>query len=348
MKKAENIIVGISIGDLNGIGGEIVLKTFEDSRMLEFCTPVIFASAKVMNFFKTHFNSEINFNNINNVNQIVSGKVNVFNAWNEPVTIEFGKEDLKIGEYAIKSLEAATKALKNNDIDVLVTAPINKYNIQSKDFKFPGHTDYLAQQLEGESLMFMVTDTLRVGLLTDHVPVKDIVQHLSEALIVNKINAVYNSLLKDFNVVRPKIAVLGINPHTGDNGVIGNEDDTILRPTLQKIKEEGKLVYGPYAADSFFGSNNYKNFDAIVATYHDQGLIPFKTLSFGQGVNFTAGLSKVRTSPDHGTAYEIAGKGVADENSFKEAVFTAIHIFKNRFDYEELTSNPLKKSNQKI
>lgn len=348
MKKAENIIVGISIGDLNGIGGEIVLKTFEDSRMLEFCTPVIFASAKVMNFFKTHFNSEINFNNINNVNQIVSGKVNVFNAWNEPVTIEFGKEDLKIGEYAIKSLEAATKALKNNDIDVLVTAPINKYNIQSKDFKFPGHTDYLAQQLEGESLMFMVTDTLRVGLLTDHVPVKDIVQHLSEALIVNKINAVYNSLLKDFNIVRPKIAVLGINPHTGDNGVIGNEDDTILRPTLQKIKEEGKLVYGPYAADSFFGSNNYKNFDAIVATYHDQGLIPFKTLSFGQGVNFTAGLSKVRTSPDHGTAYEIAGKGVADENSFKEAVFTAIHIFKNRFDYEELTSNPLKKSNQKI
>ena len=348
MKKAENIIVGISIGDLNGIGGEIVLKTFEDSRMLEFCTPVIFASVKVMNFFKTHFNSEINFNNINNVNQIVSGKVNVFNAWNEPVTIEFGKEDLKIGEYAIKSLEAATKALKNNDIDVLVTAPINKYNIQSKDFKFPGHTDYLAQQLEGESLMFMVTDTLRVGLLTDHVPVKDIVQHLSEALIVNKINAVYNSLLKDFNIVRPKIAVLGINPHTGDNGVIGNEDDTILRPTLQKIKEEGKLVYGPYAADSFFGSNNYKNFDAIVATYHDQGLIPFKTLSFGQGVNFTAGLSKVRTSPDHGTAYEIAGKGVADENSFKEAVFTAIHIFKNRFDYEELTSNPLKKSNQKI
>lgn len=348
MKKAENIIVGISIGDLNGIGGEIVLKTFEDSRMLEFCTPVIFASAKVMNFFKTHFNSEINFNNINNVNQIVSGKVNVFNAWNEPVTIEFGKEDLKIGEYAIKSLEAATKALKNNDIDVLVTAPINKYNIQSKDFKFPGHTDYLAQQLEGESLMFMVTDTLRVGLLTDHVPVKDIVQHLSEALIVNKINAVYNSLLKDFNIVRPKIAVLGINPHSGDNGVIGNEDDTILRPTLQKIKEKGKLVYGPYAADSFFGSNNYKNFDAIVATYHDQGLIPFKTLSFGQGVNFTAGLSKVRTSPDHGTAYEIAGKGVADENSFKEAVFTAIHIFKNRFDYEELTSNPLKKSNQKI
>ena len=348
MKKTENIIVGISIGDLNGIGGEIVLKTFEDSRMLELCTPVVFTSSKTMNFLKTHFNSEINFNNINNLNQIVAGKFNVFNCWNEPVTIEFGKEDFKIGEYAVKSLEAATIALKNNDIDVLVTAPINKHNIQSKDFKFPGHTDYLAEKLEGESLMFMVTDTLRVGLLTDHVPVKDIVEHLTETLIIKKTHAVYNSLLKDFSIVRPKIAVLGINPHTGDNGVIGNEDDTILRPALQKLKDEGKLVYGPYAADSFFGSNNYKNFDAIVATYHDQGLIPFKTLSFGQGVNFTAGLNKVRTSPDHGTAYEIAGKGVADENSFKEAVFTAIQIFKNRFDYEEITSNPLKKTSQKI
>ena len=348
MKKAENIVVGISIGDLNGIGGEIILKTFEDTRMLEFCTPVIFASAKTMNFFKTHFNSEINFNNINNTNQIVSGKVNVFNCWNEPVAIEFGKEDLKIGEYAIKSLEVATKALKNNEVDVLVTAPINKHNIQSEAFKFPGHTDYLAQELEGESLMFMVTDTLRVGLLTDHVPVKNIVERLSEALVIKKINAVYKSLLQDFNKVRPKIAVLGINPHTGDNGVIGNEDDTILRPTLQKLKSEGKLVYGPYAADSFFGSNNYENFDAIVAAYHDQGLIPFKTLSFGQGVNFTAGLNKVRTSPDHGTAYEIAGKGIADENSFKEAVFAAIQIFKNRIDYEELTLNQLKKSNQKV
>ncbi|MDO5975540.1 4-hydroxythreonine-4-phosphate dehydrogenase PdxA [Flavivirga jejuensis] len=343
MMKAENIIVGISIGDLNGIGGEIVLKTFEDARILDFCTPVIFASAKTMNFFKTHFKSNINFHNINNINQLAIGKVNVFNCWNEPVKIDFGKENVKIGTYAIKSLEVATKALKNNDVHVLVTAPINKHNIQSEDFKFPGHTDYLAQQLEGESLMFMVTESLRVGLLTDHVPVKDIVEHISEDLIVKKINIVYESLKKDFKINKPKIAVLGINPHTGDNGVIGSEDDAILRPTLKKIKEAGKLVYGPYAADSFFGSSNYKNFDAIIATYHDQGLIPFKTLSFGQGVNFTAGLNKVRTSPDHGTAYEIAGKGEADSSSFKEAVFTAIQIFKNRFDYEVLTSNPLKK-----
>lgn len=346
MIQTENIIVGISIGDLNGIGSEIVLKTFEDARILDFCTPVIFASAKTMNFFKTHFKSGINFHNINNMGQLATGKVNVFNCWNDPVKIEFGKEDVKIGEYAIKSLEAATKALKNNDVHVLVTAPINKHNIQSEDFKFPGHTDYLAKELEGESLMFMVTESLRVGLLTDHVPVKDIVTHISEDLIVKKINTVYDSLKRDFKIGKPKIAVLGINPHTGDNGVIGHEDDDVLRPTLKKIKEAGKLVYGPYAADSFFGSGNYKNFDAIIATYHDQGLIPFKTLSFGQGVNFTAGLNKVRTSPDHGTAYEIAGKGAADPGSFKEAVFTAIQIYKNRFDYEELTSNPLKKANK--
>ncbi|WP_346881785.1 4-hydroxythreonine-4-phosphate dehydrogenase PdxA [uncultured Algibacter sp.] len=344
MKQAENIIVGISIGDLNGIGGEIVLKTFEDPRMLDFCTPVIFASTSTMAFYKSHFKSQINFHGIKNMNQLAIGKINVFNCWNETVKIEFGKEDVNIGTYAIKSLEAATKALKNDDIHVLVTAPINKHNIQSEAFKFPGHTDYLAQELDGESLMFMITDTLRVGLLTDHVPVKDVASHITPKLIEQKINTVYESLKKDFKIQKPKIAVLGINPHTGDNGVIGNEDDEILRPTLQKIKESGKLVFGPYAADSFFGSNNYKNFDAIIASYHDQGLIPFKTLSFGQGVNYTAGLSKVRTSPDHGTAYEIAGKGTADENSFKEALFSGIQIFKNRTAYLELKSNPLKKA----
>ncbi|OEK09676.1 4-hydroxythreonine-4-phosphate dehydrogenase PdxA [Flavivirga aquatica] len=344
MKYKENIIVGISIGDLNGIGGEIILKTFEDARVLDFCTPVIFASVKSMTFFKNQFKSQINFHSINSMSQLVLGKVNVFNCWTEPIKIEFGKENTKIGAYAIKSLQAATKALKNDEIHVLVTAPINKHNIQSEDFKFPGHTDYLAQELEGESLMFMVTETLRIGLLTDHVPVKDIASQITPKLIEQKIDTVYRSLKKDFRIQKPKIAVLGINPHTGDNGVIGSEDDTVLRPTLQKIKESGKLVFGPYAADSFFGSNNYKNFDAVIASYHDQGLIPFKTLSFGQGVNFTAGLNKVRTSPDHGTAYEIAGKGIADENSFKEALFMGIKLFKNRFDYEYLTSNPLKKA----
>ncbi|WP_034060493.1 4-hydroxythreonine-4-phosphate dehydrogenase PdxA [Lacinutrix jangbogonensis] len=347
MKREEKIILGISIGDLNGIGSEIVLKIFEDNRMLDFYTPVIFASTKTMTFVKNHFKLNISLNGINNTNEILHGKVNVLNCWKENVNINFGQEDVKIGEYAIKSLESATKALKDQTIDILVTAPINKSNIQSETFKFPGHTDYLAQELEGDSLMFMVTDTLRVGLLTDHVPVKDVSSHISSELITKKIETVYNSLKKDFRISKPKIAVLGINPHTGDNGVIGDEDDTIMRPTLKKIKETGKLVFGPYAADSFFGSDNYKSFDAIIASYHDQGLIPFKTLSFGQGVNFTAGLNRVRTSPDHGTAYEIAGKGQADTSSFKEAIFTAVSIFNNRNEFEELNKNPLAISKRK-
>jgi len=348
MKKEENIKVGISIGDLNGIGSEIVLKIFEDARMLDFCTPVIFASIKTMSFVKKHYKIDINLNGINHINQAVIGKVNVLNCWKENVNISFGKEDKTIGEYAIKSLQKATKALKSDEIDVLVTAPINKSSIQSDTFKFPGHTDYLNQELEGNSLMFMVNGGLRVGLLTDHVPVKDVSKHITTKLIEDKINTVHDSLIKDFKINKPKIAVLGINPHTGDNGVIGNEDDKILRPALKKIKEKGKLVFGPYAADSFFGSNNYQNFDAIIASYHDQGLIPFKTLSFGQGVNYTAGLNKVRTSPDHGTAFEIAGKGQADIGSFKEAIFTAIKIFNNRNEYAEISKNPLPFSKKKI
>ena len=348
MRKEENVIVGISIGDLNGIGGEIVLKTLEDNRTLEFFTPVIFASVKTISFLKNHFNLDLTFNGINKLTDIVHGKINVFNVWQEKVDIKFGEEDLKMGELAIRSFEAATKALKTDAIDVLVTAPINKHNIQSDKFKFPGHTDYLNQELDGESLMFMVSNGLRVGLLTDHVPVKDVSKNITKTLIDKKINTVYNALQSDFNIIRPKIAVLGINPHTGDNGVIGKEDDTILRPALKDLVNAGKLVYGPYAADSFFGSSNYKNFDAIVAAYHDQGLIPFKTLSFGKGVNFTAGLSKIRTSPDHGTAYEIAGKGEANESSFREAVYLALKLFKNRRENQELKENPLKTGQKKI
>ncbi|WP_452227256.1 4-hydroxythreonine-4-phosphate dehydrogenase PdxA [Lacinutrix cladophorae] len=348
MKKEENIIVGISIGDLNGIGAEIVLKTFEDSRTLEFCTPVIFASVKTMTFLKNHFKIDVNLNGINDIKQNLPQKINVLNVWNEHVKIDFGKEDFKIGEFAIKSLEAATKALKEGSIDVLVTAPINKHNIQSDTFKFPGHTNYLEQELEGNSLMLMVANKLRVGLLTDHVPVKDIAAQITPERIKEKIETIYNALQKDFKIRKPKIAVLGINPHTGDNGVIGKEDDTVLRPTLHEIKKTGKLVYGPYAADSFFGSNNYTNFDAIIASYHDQGLIPFKTLSFGQGVNYTAGLNKIRTSPDHGTAFEIAGKNLADNSSFKEAVYKAMEIFKNRLEFEEISKNPLKFNQKKI
>ncbi|HPF96328.1 MAG TPA: 4-hydroxythreonine-4-phosphate dehydrogenase PdxA [Mangrovimonas sp.] len=345
MKSPESVMLGISIGDLNGVGGEIILKTFEDERMLDFCTPVIFASTKAVTFLKNHFNFDVKFNGINDLNQVVKGKLNVFNVWKDQPEIQFGKEDFKMGSLAIKSFEAAVKALKQNKIDALVTAPINKHNIQSEEFKFPGHTDYLDKELEGNSLMLMVCDNLRVGLLTDHVPVKNISEKITETVIRSKIETVFETLKKDFKINRPKVAVLGINPHIGDNGVIGKEDDDLMKPVLNSIRESGKLVFGPYAADSFFGSNNYKQFDAVIASYHDQGLIPFKTLSFGQGVNFTAGLDKIRTSPDHGTAFDIAGKGIANESSFKEAVFLAIHIFKNRTEYLELTRNPLKASN---
>ena len=346
MKREEKVVVGISVGDLNGIGPEIIIKAYEDTRSLELSTPVIFASGKTMQFFKNHFKSKINFFNIDQPKKLVHGKVNVVNVWKEPVKIEFGKEDQKIGQYAIKSLEAATNALKEGSIDVLVTAPINKHNIQSDTFNFPGHTDYLAKALNGKSLMFMVTEGLRVGLLTDHVPLKDATDHITEELIKEKIATVTKSLKQDFGIRKPKVAVLAINPHAGDNGVIGNEDDTILRPTLEKIRDEGHLVYGPYSADSFFGSNSYKSFDAVIASYHDQGLIPFKTIAFGGGVNYTAGLEKVRTSPDHGTAYEIAGKGTANENSFIQAIYTAIKIYKNRLDYGHYAKNPLKKASK--
>ena len=340
--------LGISIGDLNGIGSEIVLKTFDDSRMLDFCTPVIFANSKVINFLKKHYKLSLHFQGIDQPSNAIDGKVNVVNVWKENVNINFGEEDPKIGEYAFRSLEAATSALKNDDIDVLVTAPINKATIQSEKFNFPGHTDYLAKELGGESLMFMITDNLKVGLLTDHVALKDIATVITPELIEKKISTIQETLKKDFRVRKPKIAVLGINPHSGDNGLIGKEDEEILKPTIKKLRDKGDLVFGPYAADSFFGTKNYQNFDAVVASYHDQGLIPFKTLSFGRGVNFTAGLNKVRTSPDHGTAFEIAGKNEANINSFKEAVFKGMEIFKAREEYSELTENPLKKQGKKI
>lgn len=347
MSKRDKIIVGISIGDLNGIGSEIVLKTFQDVRMLDFCTPVIFASVKVLSFFKKEYNLDINLHGIDKVSDLVHKKINVLNVWKEPVSISFGKEDPEIGAYAIKSLTAAVSALKNSEIDVLVTAPINKSNIQSETFNFPGHTDYLAQELEGDSLMLMISETIRVGLLTDHVPIKDISKTITRELIDKKINTVNQALIQDFGIEKPKIAVLGINPHNGDNGVIGNEDDTILKPALDNIRNNGKIVFGPYAADSFFGSGNYKNFDAVIASYHDQGLIPFKTLAFGSGVNYTAGLNKVRTSPDHGTAYDIAGKNIANFDSFREAVYSAISIFETREEYLEYSKNPLKVSRKK-
>ena len=343
MQEKAKIKVGISIGDLNGIGCEVALKTFEDSRMLDFCTPVFFASNKTISQQKNDLKINIAFHGVQQAAKAIDGKVNVVNLWNETPEINYGQETKKAGEYAIRSLKAAVEALKNNTIDLLVTAPINKKNIQSEEFNFPGHTDFLAKELQGESLMFMVSDGLKVGLLTDHVAVKDVASTITPELIRNKVKIIENSLKMDFGVRKPKIALLGINPHSGDHGVIGMEDEEVLKPAIKEMSDAGYLIYGPYAADSFFGSDGYKKFDAILAAYHDQGLIPFKTLAFGKGVNFTAGLSRVRTSPDHGTAFEIAGQGKADHSSFKEAVFTALSIYKNRAEYHRLTENPLQK-----
>ena len=339
----EKIKVGISIGDLNGIGPEVALKTFEDSRMLDFCTPVFFASNKTISFLTNHFGISMKFHGIPEASDALEGKINVVNVWKESPDIHFGKPSKTAGGYAIKSLQAAVKALKKGSIDILVTAPINKKTVQAEEFTFPGHTDYLARELEGTSLMFMVTDTLKIGLLTDHVPVGEAPSLITPELIFEKVGAMEDSLIRDFGIAKPRIAVLGINPHSGDDGVIGTEDDTVLRPALKKLSDGKHLVYGPYAADTFFASDNYLNFDGVLAAYHDQGLIPFKTLAFGKGVNFTAGLSRVRTSPDHGTAFDIAGENKANPDSFKEALFTGMEIFRKRSEHHNLTRNPLKK-----
>jgi len=347
MNKSEKIIIGISIGDYNGIGIEIALKTFLDKRMLDFCTPILFGSAKLITAYKKNMNINVPFNGIKHVDNAIHGKLNILNLWNEDIQIDLGKPTESSGKYAFESLKAATNSLAKGEIDVLVTAPINKDNIQSENFKFPGHTEYLESELNGESLMILMTDTLRIGLITGHIPVSKISETITAELIQKKVEILHKTLVQDFAISKPKIAILGLNPHCGDHGVIGNEDDEVIRPTITNIQKEGRLVYGPYAADSFFGSENYKNFDAILAMYHDQGLAPFKTLSFGEGVNFTAGLDKIRTSPDHGTAYELAGKGMANINSFKEAIFTGIQIYKTRKEYKSLTENTLNIIRQK-
>lgn len=342
MEKSDKIIVGISIGDINGIGLEVILKTFQDKRMFDFCTPVLFGSNKVVSFHKKALKLENSIHGIQSLDKIVHGKLNLLNIWKEDVKVDLGKTTPNGGKYAFKSLQKAVEALKEDQVDVLLTAPINKENIQSKDFTFAGHTEYLEESLEGESLMILMTDELKIGLITGHIPISKVSESITPELITEKVNVMHQSLKQDFNISKPKIAILGLNPHCGDNGVIGKEDDEIIRPTIAQIKETGKMVFGPYAADGFFGSKTYEQFDGILAMYHDQGLAPFKALSFGNGVNFTAGLDKIRTSPDHGTGFDIAGKNKANTSSFEEALFTSLKIFRNRKEYIELEQNRLK------
>ena len=346
MNKKGKIVVGISIGDVNGVGIEVVLKTFEDKRMLDFCTPILFGSSKIIAAHKKILNIETNIHEINSIQQIKDGEVNLLTIWKEDVMLELGNATKTGGQYAFKSLNEATKALKKGEIDLLITAPINKETIQSEEFNFSGHTEFLERNLDGESLMILMNDFLRIGLITGHIPISKIAESITPELIESKVKILNNSLKQDFNINKPKIAVLGLNPHSGDNGVIGQEENELIKPTITSIHESGIFVYGPYAADGFFGSEAYKQFDGVLAMYHDQGLAPFKALTFGNGVNFTAGLSHVRTSPDHGTAFDISGKGKANSDSFKEAVFTGIKIFKNRNEYKELTQNVLKPKKQ--
>ena len=336
------LIIGISQGDINGIGLEVILKTLIEPGICDICTPVLFSSQKTVSYYRKVLGlEEFNFNPIRDFSQINSKKVNVFVCYEEEVNIEMGKATTTGGKYARLSLERATLALFENHIHALVTAPIDKTTIQDDSFRFVGHTEYLESKFHGESLMILCNQTgLRVALVTGHKSLRDVPASITSESIGKKIQALYQSLVSDFGIRKPKIAVLGLNPHAGDMGTIGNEDQEIIVPAIEQVKLDA-LVYGPYSADGFFGSGAYKKFDAVLAMYHDQGLIPFKTLSFNEGVNFTAGLDKIRTSPDHGTAYEIAGKGIANEQSFRNAVYMAIDIYHNRHLYSEISSNPL-------
>lgn len=344
----EKVIVGISQGDINGIGLEIILKTLVEPGMADICTPVLFSSQKTVSYYKKALGlDDFNFNPMRDFTQINHKKVNVFVCYEEEVNIEMGKSTDIGGKYAFISLDKATQALQQNQIDALVTGPINKRNIQSENFKFVGHTEFLGEKLGGDPLMLLCADNgLRVAVVTGHIAVKDIASKITIDTVAKKITQLHDSLKKDFGIRKPKIAVLGLNPHASDNGAIGTEDLDIVKPAIEKVNVNG-LVYGPYAADGFFGSGTYKQFDGVLAMYHDQGLIPFKTLSFNEGVNYTAGLNAVRTSPDHGTAYELVGKNIANEQSFKKAIYTAIDIFKNRKLYSEITENPLEFANIK-
>jgi 4-hydroxythreonine-4-phosphate dehydrogenase len=338
-------IIGISCGDLNGIGIELIIKTFSDNRILEHCTPVLFASNKAINFYRKSL-PEINFNyqSTRDLNRINAKQVNLFNCWEEEVAITPGQLSDVAGKYAVLSLQTAVAALKQKQLDGLVTAPLHKKNIQSAEFSFTGHTPYLKHIFGvNDVVMMLCAGSFRVALVTEHVPVAEITKHITKEKIINKLNIIHQSLQKDFGIDKPRIAVLGLNPHAGDEGLIGNEEETIIKPAIKEAKNNNMLVVGPYSSDAFFARRSYERFDAVVAMYHDQGLIPFKSLAVGEGINYTAGLPAVRTSPDHGVAFDIAGKDKADASSFVAAVFECIDIINRRMEYEENRKNPLRK-----
>jgi 4-hydroxythreonine-4-phosphate dehydrogenase len=338
--------IGITHGDVNGISYEIILKVLGDARMMELFTPVVYGSSKVASYHRKSLDiSDFHFNIIRSADQAQNGKANLINIYPDEIKVDVGQSTEVAGRMAYLALEQATADLKAGRIDALVTAPINKQNIQSRDFDFPGHTEYLANKFDVKhNLMLMVNQSIRIGVITGHIPLHEVPVSITREKILHKLRILNESLLRDFGLRKPRIALLGLNPHAGDKGIIGKEEQEVIIPAIQQAFDEGILVFGPYPADGFFGSSTFSKFDGILAMYHDQGLIPFKTLSFKSGVNFTAGLPVVRTSPAHGTAFDIAGKNMANPDAFRESIYLAIEVVRNRKMYDEITENPLRYS----
>lgn len=332
MTQAVKPRIGITLGDVNGVGPEVVIKALADNRVLNMITPVVYGSTKAISFYKKQLNiEELHYSQVRNKGQLSPKAINVVNCWDESLEITPGKASPAAGKAAMVALKQACEELKEGGLDALVTAPIDKHSIHSDEFPFTGHTEFLTQFFGAtESLMFMVSDGLRIGLVTEHIPVKDISASITRERIEAKLQIMERSLKRDFGIGKPRIAVLGLNPHAGDNGLIGQEDETTIKPAVAESRNKGRLTYGPFPADGFFASGAYTKYDAILAMYHDQGLLPFKTIAFEEGINFTAGLSVVRTSPDHGTAYSLAGKNQANELSTRTAIYRAADIFKSR------------------
>lgn len=341
------IKVGITHGDINGIGYEVILKTLSDSRIAELCTPVIYGSSKVAAYHRKALDlPPVNMSIISEAEEAGQNRVNIINCVDDDVKVELAQSTALAGDAAFRALEAAVADLKRGAIDVLLTAPINKHNIQNADFHFPGHTEYLEECFGGvgkKGLMILLNDRLRVALVTGHIPLAEVASAITQEGIVSKLRLFNQSLKQDFGIVKPRIAVLSLNPHAGDAGLLGKEEEEIIIPAMQEAEKRGVMSFGPYAADGFFGAELYERFDGVLAMYHDQGLAPFKTLAMDDGVNFTAGLPIVRTSPAHGTAYDIAGQNLASEQSFRQALYTALDIYRNRLSYREATANPLRK-----
>ena len=337
--KNQKIKVGISVGDFNGISPEIIMKALKHKEIAEFFTPIIFASGKLFTYQKNIFKLQQTYNYITEATSAKEGVINMVNLTKEQSNVDLGKPSEESTQMAIDSLESATTALMNGEIDVLVTAPINKEEMMKLGFKHAGHTGYLEEKMGKNGLMLLVTDYLKVAVSTHHIPISEVAQNITKEKIKKQIKLLNQTLIEDFCISKPKIAVLGLNPHAGDGGAIGKEEIEIIEPAIKELFESGIMTFGPFPADSYFQPEKYKNYDAVLAMYHDQGLAPFKTLAYADGVNYTAGMPFIRTSPDHGVAYDIAGKDVADEHSFSEAIFTAIKIFKNRSEYNDLMSN---------